>query len=146
MTAPIPGIRPGSQVSLHISISLPDGTVALSTFDEKPLQLVIGDGTLTSGLEQLLLGLKRGDERTLTLEADQAYGPRDENNVHFIPLADFPEEMELAEGVVVAFTTPSGAATAGTIRQLDESQALVDFNHPLAGRELLVHTRILAVS
>ena len=50
----------GSLVELHLALTLGDGTEALSTFDEAPLRLRIGDGTLDPGLEEPLLGLGAG--------------------------------------------------------------------------------------
>ena len=46
-----PEILPGSTVSLHLAITLEDGTEAISTFGEEPVQLQMGDGTLQPGLE-----------------------------------------------------------------------------------------------
>ncbi|MGB5179855.1 MAG: FKBP-type peptidyl-prolyl cis-trans isomerase, partial [Gammaproteobacteria bacterium] len=53
-------ISPESTVTLHLSLSLEDGTVAESTFDDEPLTFTMGDGTLVEGLELGLYGLKAG--------------------------------------------------------------------------------------
>ena len=140
-----PAIAPGSPVELHLSLRLGDGTVAISTFDEEPLRLRVGDGSLTPGLEEPLIGLRAGSGFELLLPADQGYGPRDEDNIHSLSRSDFPPELELAPGVVVQFTTPGGQEVAGTILELGEAEVQVDFNHPLAGRELWYRVQILAV-
>ena len=87
---PEPGaeIARGSLVELHLALTLGDGTEALSTFGEAPLRLRIGDGTLDPGLEEPLLGLGAGSGFDILLPAGQAYGPRDEGNIHWLPLAD----------------------------------------------------------
>lgn len=138
-------IEAGSRVELHLRLTLIDGTEALSTFDEPPLQLRIGDGTLDPGLEQPLLGLTAGTGFDILLPPGQAYGQRDEANIHWMARADFPPEMELAPGAIVQFTTPGGHELAGSILELDEEQVRVDFNHPLAGRELWYQVKLLAV-
>ncbi|MEJ1336292.1 MAG: FKBP-type peptidyl-prolyl cis-trans isomerase, partial [Candidatus Sedimenticola sp. (ex Thyasira tokunagai)] len=60
MSQQTPTIAPGSTVTLHFSLALSDGTEAVSTFDEEPSTLTLGDGDLTEGLEQALYGLKAG--------------------------------------------------------------------------------------
>lgn len=138
-------IAPGSRITLHLSLSFADGTEALSTFGEEPETLVLGDGTLTPGLELALYGLKAGDEQTLTLSAEQAFGFRDEEKIHQMPRTRFPPEMELTPGQVIGFTTPEGAEVPGTVLELGEDEVTIDFNHPLAGREMVFRVRILEV-
>jgi len=145
MPSPKPGVRFGAKVTLHIALSLRDGTDVLSTFGEEPIDCTLGDGTLDGGLERLLLGLGVGDERTLSLDPGQAYGLRDPDRIHWVPLADFPPGMELAPNLVVAFNSPGGQETAGVILELEPDRAKVDFNHPLAGRALICRVLILSV-
>jgi FKBP-type peptidyl-prolyl cis-trans isomerase SlpA len=135
----------GSEVTLHFRITLPDGTEALSTFEEEPLTVVIGDGTLRGGLELALYGLKAGDTQTLTLDPDQAFGWHDDALIHQMPRSDFPADMALEEGQVIGFTTPSGEEAAGSVMQLGEEQVTVDFNHPLAGKQVTFEVQILKV-
>ena len=108
MTAPGPKIVPGSRVRLHFSLALPDGTEAVSTFGEEPMELTLGDGTLGEGLELALYGLRPGAEQTLRIDGDSVYGPRDENNIHSIPLERFPAGIEPRPGLIVAFDTADG--------------------------------------
>lgn len=138
-------IVPGSRVTLHLSLTFTDGTEALSTFGDEPETLVLGDGTLTPGLELALYGLKAGDKQTLTLTAEQGFGFRDEEKIHQMQRNRFPPEMELAKGQVIGFTTPEGAEIPGTVFELGEDEVTIDFNHPLAGREVVFRVQILEV-
>lgn len=138
-------IGPGTWVRLDFALSLTDGTEALSTFDDDPLEFTWGDGTLRSGLELALLGLKAGDEQTLTLLPEQAYGAHDDALVHDMPRSDFPDLPDPKVGQILAFLSPTGEETAGAILAVDEDTVRVDFNHPLAGREVVFRVRILEV-
>ncbi|RDH82045.1 MAG: peptidylprolyl isomerase [endosymbiont of Escarpia spicata] len=138
-------IIPGSGVTMHFSLTLPDGTEAISTYDDEPLTFNMGDGNMIPGLELALYGLRPGMEQTLMLTADQAFGTRDEEKVHPVPREDFPQEMVLEPGQVVAFNTPAGDELAGIILTLEETRVVVDFNHPLAGREVSFRVSILDV-
>lgn len=140
----MPEILPGSEVTLHFSLTLPDGTEAISTFEEEPLTFQIGDKTFQPGMELALYGLKGGDEQTLTLSAHQAYGDPEPELVHQLPLSDFgdlPPEV----GQIMSFTMGTAGETMGVIREIDGDQVTVDFNHPLAGHEVIFRVRILQV-
>ena len=91
------------------------------------------------------LGLGAGTGFDMLPPAGQAYGLRDEENIHWLPLTDFPPGLELSRGSIVHFTTPGGQELAGSILELEAEQAKVDFNHPLAGRDLWYRVKILAV-
>ncbi len=139
-------ILPNCGVTLHLSIALEDGTVAISTFDEEPLEVIMGDGTLQPGLELALYGLKAGDEQTLNLLPEQAYGLRDRNLIQQMPRTEFGSDFVPEEGQIIAFAMPNGDEAAGQVLSLDEGHVEVDFNHPLAGHEITFKVQILDVS
>ena len=139
-------IVPGSRVTLHFRLGLTDGSEAVSTFGEDPATVTVGDGSLSEGLEIALYGLSAGDRQTLTLTCQQAFGERDPAKVQQIPRARFPGDMELRKGLAIAFETEAGEETAGIIEDGGEGRhVLVDFNHPLAGQEVVFTVQILAV-
>ena len=140
-----PRIAPGSHVKLHIAISLGDGTEALSTFDEDPLQIVVGDGTLDPGIELALYGMGAGDTDSVSLQAGQAFGAADPKLIQTMPLSDFPADAQPKEGQIIAFTTPGGEEMAGAVKSVSKQTAEIDFNHPLAGHDLLLRIEILGV-
>ncbi len=139
-------ILPGCPVTLHLSIALEDGTEAVSTFGEAPVELQMGDGTLQPGLELALYGLKAGDTQTLNLLPDQAYGPRDPEMIQYMPLTDFDGEFTPEIGQIIAFALPDGEEAAGMILSVENGQVEVDFNHPLAGHEITFRVEIISVS
>ncbi len=140
-----PSIRSGSWVRLHLSIHLGDGTEALSTFGESPLELTLGDGTLTPGTEHGLLGLTPGAEVERLADGNQLFGQWREDNLHWLAKTEFPDAVP-QPGSLVAFTSPDGIQTPGIIKDLQGDQVQVDFNHPLSGRVLRLHYQILAVT
>ena len=138
-------ITEASTVTLHLSLVLEDGTVAESTFDNKPLTFTMGDGTLDHGLELGLYGLTRGSRQQLTMDPGQAFGQRDPANIHTLPWSSFAADMVLEPGVIIGFETPTGEEVAGAILEFDEASVKVDFNHPLAGRTIIYDVEILDV-
>ena len=138
-------IQPGSEVVMHFSITLEDGTIADSTEGEEPLQFVMGDQTLIEGLELALYGLKVGDKQNLIIEPENAYGYPDSENIHAMQREDFPKDMEIKKGIIVGFATPAGDEFPGTVTEIGEKQVTVDFNHPIAGHEIVFDVEILEI-
>jgi len=132
-------------VTLHLSLTLEDGTVAESTFDDEPLVFTMGEGVLDHGLELALYGLVRGDKQRLTLDPGQAFGQYDPDRVHTLARDAFAADMALAPGVIIGFDTEAGEELAGAILEVDEKTVKVDFNHPLAGRTIIYDVEILDV-
>ena len=138
-------IQPGSRVRLHVSIALADGTVAENTFDDEPLEFVVGDGTLTNNLEIAIYGMRKGDRQRLRLWPEQAFGERDPDNVHLMPREQFPADMTLEPGVIVGFSMPDGEEVPGSVVEAGDLEVKVDFNHPLAGHAIVFECEILDV-
>lgn len=138
-------IQPGSKVTMHFCIRANDGTVMESSFDDEPETFVMGDGTLLKGFELALVSLKAGDRQTLTLTPDLAYGYRDPDAVTVMSRSAFPEDMPVEPGSTIAFTTAEGHEVPGTILAVQGEAVEVDFNHPLAGQEVVLEVEILAV-
>ncbi len=140
-----PRIGHGSRVRMHYSITLEDGTVADSSFDEEPIELTMGDGTLVQGLELAILGLQAGDRQTLKIGPENAFGYPDPQAVTTMGRSEFPADMPLEPGHIIGFTTPGGDELPGAIKAVGDDEVTVDFNHPLAGHEITFTVEILDV-
>jgi FKBP-type peptidyl-prolyl cis-trans isomerase SlpA len=135
-----------SLLLMHYSIALTNGTEIESSFDEDPVEISMGTGVLTEGMELALYGLETGDRQTLTLTPEQGFGLRDEENIHMMPLSDFPEDLKPESGLVFEFETSGGEDILGTILSIKGDKAEVDFNHPLAGQALVFTVEILDIN
>ncbi len=138
-------IVPNSQVSLHYSITLEDGTVADDTWgDDAPLTFTIGDGTMLPNMEAALMGLDERAEESLILSPEQAFGYPDSENVHRLDLSDF--DMAPEPGQIIGFATPNGEEIPGMVIEVEDDKVMVNFNHPFAGHTLKFDIQILKVS
>lgn len=138
-------IRTGEQVRLHLAIHLENGEEVLSSFDGEPLCFRLGDGTLSSGLEDLIQDLSPGTEACWQVPGDQVFGPPDPDCRQWLAPEDLPADFaeRFLPGQVYEFTTPGGEMTAGTVVEAADSGLLVDFNPPLASRQLAIRIRML---
>ena len=130
---------------MHFALRLTDGMVVESSFDNEPITFVVGDQTLDKGLELALIGLRPGDRQTLTLMPGQAFGTRDESALQLVPEDQFPPDIDLMEGQIIGFTGENGKELAGAVIEIMDRQVKVDFNHPLAGRQIEFEVQIIDV-
>jgi FKBP-type peptidyl-prolyl cis-trans isomerase SlpA len=135
-----------SLVLMHYSIALTNGTLVESSFDDEPVAITMGNADLTGGMELAIFGLKEGDEQTLTLTPEQGFGLRDEDNVHDMPLSDFPEDLPPETGLSYSFESADGEEIPGTVVSVGGESARIDFNHPLAGLDIIFKVSILGVN
>jgi len=138
-------IGPGTRVTLHFTLRLPSGEEVDSTREGEPATFEVGDGNLPGGFEEALYGLAAGEQRASAIPPERAFGTPNPENVRRIPRADFPAELQLEEGLVLGFSDAAQTETPGVVTGIDEDAVVVDFNHPLAGRELVFDVRIIEV-
>ncbi len=138
-------IVPGSRVRMHFTLRLDDGTEVESSRNGEPVEFEIGDGALIQGLERALFGLKAGDKQTLRISPAEGYGERDPAHVHTLKREVFDADINLEPGLVMGFELPDGEYLHGTVQSFDVSEVQVDFNHPLAGRDIIFEVDILSV-
>lgn len=141
MTIPI---ETGTNVTLHFALSLEDGHMVDSNFEGKPATFTVGDGNLLPGFEVALMGLVDGDEREFTITPENAFGQHNPQNVQAVERGNFDDD-ELEVGAMYSFQNGDGELP-GVIVELDDKEIMVDFNHPLAGVNILFRVNILSVS
>lgn len=140
-------IGPNCKVELHFSLKLADtGELVDSTFEKKPAELVIGDGNLPAAFEAVIHGMKAGERKIEKIEPKDGFGQHNPSNVQRIPKDQFDPSVELSEGLVVSFQDKAKSELPGVVAAIDDLMVTVDFNHPLAGRDLEFEVEILSVA
>ncbi len=138
-------IGPGTEVTLHFAIKLEDGSVVDSNFESKPATFTVGDKNLLQGFENVLFGLSAGAKNSFTLEPEQGFGQHNPSNVQELPRDTFAGDLELEEGLMLSFADANEKELPGLVVGYTEDIVTVDFNHPLAGRNLVFDVEILDV-
>ncbi|USD64834.1 FKBP-type peptidyl-prolyl cis-trans isomerase [Vibrio sp. SCSIO 43136] len=139
-------ITDSSTVTLHFTIKLKDDSVADSTHSMgKPAQFKMGDGSLSENFEKCLIGLSLGDNKSIELMADDAFGQPNPDNIHHMDRSKFLGQDQVEVGTIMAFTGKDGMEIPGIITELSGESVTVDFNHPLAGQDVTFDVEILAV-
>ncbi len=135
-----------SAVTLHFTIKLKDGSVADSTHNMgKSAKLIIGDGSLSDNFEHCLLGMQAGEKKAIELAAADAFGMPNPDHIHYMDRTKFVGEHEVEVGTIMAFSGPDGMEIPGIITAIAGDSVTVDFNHPLAGQDVIFDVEIIAV-
>ncbi len=108
-----------------------------------PLEFIIGKGQLIPGLEKQLIGMSEGDSADILVKAEEAYGAKDETAIEKLPKEQF-EGIDLAKGLSLYGQGQNGESIQVTVVDFDEETVTVDFNHPLAGKDLMFKLTVVS--
>ncbi len=128
----------------------PDGRIIEILDPGKPLTFIYGSGRLLPGFEAKLFALKEGDDFSFLLPSGDAYGDKREDVMINVPLSAFQIDGKFDEntcqvGNEVPMMDKDGNRVIGTIIEVTDTYARMDFNHPMAGYDLSFSGKILDV-
>ncbi len=139
-------IGEGTQVTLHFALKLNNGEVVDSTFEKEPAQFVFGDGNFLAGFERALEGLTEGAKEIFTIKPESGFGQANPNNIQQFSRDQFSDDILLEEGLMLSFADAQNSELPGVVKAFNDETVTIDFNHPLAGKEIQFEVEILAVA
>jgi FKBP-type peptidyl-prolyl cis-trans isomerase SlpA len=137
-------IDQGIKVTMSFSLGLENGEIIDSNFDTQPATFIVGDGNLLPGFEMPLKGLKSGDQGEFVISPENAFGQRNPENMQQLARDNFDQES-LNIGDVFSFQNGEGELP-GVVIEIGDDSVKVDFNHPLAGRNIIFKVDIIEVA
>jgi len=136
-------IEEGSVVTLNYKGTFDDGTEFDSSYSRgEPITCTIGEGGLIEGFESALPGMETGDTKTVHLSPDQAYGDYKDGAIMPVPSEMFAENFIPEVGGTVYGKNDMGQEMIAKIVSFDDSEVTLDFNHPMAGKNLNFEIKI----
>lgn len=139
-------VEKGKFVSVNYKGTLENGEVFDSSEGGQPMEVMVGGGQVIQGFEDALVGMELNEKKNFTLEPDEAYGHRDENQLHTFSRQEVPPDVNPEIGDVIGLQTPDGQQIPATIAEADEEKIVVDLNHPLAGKKLNFEIEVVDIS
>jgi len=137
-------IADGKTARFHYDLRVGE-TLVESSRKSDPVEYVHGGGQIVPGLESRLAGLKAGDRRSVPVPSMEAYGASDPSAVLEVPKTQF-DSGEIRVGSVVTGPSVKGQIVKATVKSVGEDSVVLDFNHPLAGKDLLFDVEVLEVT
>ena len=135
----------GDQVTVHYIGTLDNGRIFDSRDDDSPLEITLGAGDVFPALEEQIVGMKAGQVKNIILAAEQAYGPRLNENILTLNRDMFPAERELKVGQKLSLEFGGQSERIMMIVKVEEDEVTLDGNHALAGLELTFALQLVKI-
>jgi FKBP-type peptidyl-prolyl cis-trans isomerase 2 len=136
-------IKKGDKVKVEYTGKLDDGTVFDSTEKQggEPLEFEVGGGQIIPGFDKAVMGMEKGEEKEVHIKSSDAYGEHKEEMVKQLPNQGLPKEAKV--GSVLGINLPTGQQVPAKVVKIDEKTVTIDLNHPLAGKDLTFHLKVV---
>ncbi len=140
-----PTVVAGDNVSVYYTGSFTNGTIFSSNVGGSPVSFIAGSTQLIPGFSDAVIGMKVGQNKTVTLPPSEAYGPVNASLFISVPVSRFSNNSNLSVGRVVT-SVVNGTTLEGIIVGSDSSNVIVDLNPPLAGKTLIFSIKVVKIN
>ena len=139
-------VKQGDKVKIHFTCTSKDGSIVDSTMNKEPLQFTMGNGEVIPGLEEAVEGMEQGETKNITIPSDKAFGQHKEEMIQVIDRNRLHADLNVNVGMQLQAKNESGQIIPITVIDISESTVTLDFNHPLAGKELFFNVNVVEIS
>ena len=138
-------IKQGSKVKVHYTGKYTNDSIFDTSYrdDRSALEFVVGEGQLIKGFEEAVLGMIPGEKKTVQIDPERAYGAINKEMIISVPKNMVPENVEV--GQTLGGTLKNGQEVPFMVKEVTDSDILLDANHPLAGETLVFDIEVLEV-
>lgn len=136
-------IKSGDSITLEYTGKFKNGLVFDTTKEKGPLSIIMGEGKIIKPLEEALMGMKEGDEKTVNVSAKEGYGKIKDKLQISVPLDKLKIVPKI--GNIVTLESKEGVKQKGIVISVDKEKARLDFNHPLAGKDLIFDLKVISI-
>ena len=107
----------------------------------KPIPIIVGGNHLLPAIEEAIVGLEEGDSKTIEIDSENAFGPRNRQLIQLIPMKEFKKQgMTPVPGMII-----TSEGNNGKILTVNGGRVKVDFNHELAGKDLTFDVDVVEI-
>ena len=136
-------VRAGSRVKIRYTRALLDGSVLDTHVSGEPLELVQGSKDVIPGISEAVLGMKVGDFKQVTVPPEKAYGPVNPEAFRPVPRSMLPPDS--VPGTELGSEDATGRPILMRVVRFEGDDAILDFNHPLAGKTLVFDIEVVGI-
>jgi len=139
-------VRWGDTVRVNFMAWLEDGTLIDSSICREPPTFTAGTHSVMQGIERIVIGMRAGESKTEKVTPDSAFGSyRPELSCRVSRSWFQAQDVEPQVGLGLEVRKINGALVRMLITGLDGNQVILDANHPLAGKTLIVQLDLLEI-
>ena len=137
--------KEGDRVKVYFTGTLEDETIFGQTHEDEPFEFTIGEKSVLPKFEGAVIGMKEGENKTILIVPEDAYGPRDEKRVFTAEKSEIPDHITPEIGKKIQVQMGSGEMAILTVLEVSEDKVTFDANDPLAGEELRFEINLLEI-
>ena len=119
------------------------GEVVDTNVGQAPLEFISGKKQMIPGFEKAVTEMKVGEEKEVKVPASEAYGEYRDDLTQTLPREQF-EGIELQKGQTLYGQGPDGQTIAVIVKDFNDEEVTIDYNHPLAGEDLTFTIKVLS--
>jgi peptidylprolyl isomerase len=134
----------GDKVLLSFEGKLENGEIFYKT-NEKHSNITVGENQIFPALEQELVGMQVGETKTVTLDARDAFGDHNEELLMSISKERIRPDISTDVGNAIIVDLAQGKKLKGVIVDVTDDMITVDFNHPYAGKKVVVTCTVISI-
>ncbi len=135
----------GTEIDVFYTGRYIDGEIFDQSTPEAPLSFTVGQGDVIPGFDAAVLGLKKGQKTTVTIEPIDAYGEYEDDLIISMDKDQFPEDAVIEPGMQFMLRSPEGMGQMATVVSMDENEVTLDLNHVMAGKTLVFDIEVAAI-
>lgn len=139
-------VAENKQVEIEYTGTLDDGTVFDSSKGRDPLKFVVGFGQVIPGFETALIGMKVGEEKSIHIKCEDAYGERNDKLQQEVPRSAIPKDLVVKVGTKLALRAPTGQVVPAEVISVTDEKVKLDLNHPLSGKDLNFKLKVVSIN
>ncbi|UCF00943.1 MAG: FKBP-type peptidyl-prolyl cis-trans isomerase [Deltaproteobacteria bacterium] len=137
--------KEGDTVKVYFTGTLQDGTIFGQTHEDEPFEFTIGAKNVLPKFGGAVIDMQEGENKTIVIAPEDAYGPRDEKRVFTAEKTDIPDHITPEIGKKIQVQMGSGEMAIFTVIEVSEDKVTFDANDPLAGEELTFEIKLLEI-
>ncbi len=132
-------VKNGDTVKIHYTGKLDDGTMFDTSAESDPLEFTVGNHEVIPGMEGAVVGMEPGDEKTITIPSDEAYGPYHDEMVVVVDRGEFPEEMAIQVDQQLSVVLEDDQSIIVTVTEITDDTVT------LAGEDLTFEIQLVEI-
>jgi peptidylprolyl isomerase len=136
----------GNTVKIHYTGTLTDGSVFDSSSGHDPLEFEIGSGQVIVGFEEAVIGMSVGESKDVTIPAEKAYGPYQDELVIKAPRDRIPPDLDPQVGQKLQMGGTGGELILVNVIEVTDEHVTLDANPPLAGKDLNFQIELMEIA
>ncbi|NGX56062.1 MAG: FKBP-type peptidyl-prolyl cis-trans isomerase SlyD [Candidatus Anoxychlamydiales bacterium] len=135
----------GDLVKVHYTAKAENMMIFDSKQQVTPLEFKIGDGQIIPAFESALIGMKAGDNKTINIQSDEAFGPYVDELITKVDKNQLPPNLDLTVGQQLQIQQPDGQVLLVKVLNIADNDITFDANHPLAGKDIIFDINLVEI-